>query len=486
MAKYGLSQDDANRFVQIMFAVVREGIETEGVVKVKALGSFKVASVNARESVDVNTKERIIIEGRSKVTFTPDVVLRDRVNSPFAQFETVPLSDGVDFSEIDEQQCDDDTASDDEEPTDVAINSDDADSAACIDVEENTGSDLHEEKARQVASTAQDVKDKARPSTEEHGEDDEKKRCANQPEMQTVSISSLHISNVHIDNMHTGQHDADPYDAKCDRDAECETVQNETHTAECIEGHLDDGQLETNAGVTMDTSAEELKSQLFSFTKENRKLKNRCAAQSLRIKRLIWCLSCLAVFVVGMIAGIAWGVYTHFSVVEQQMTRYDMLHKDYDLLSARFRSTMSGRNNENDDMASASALNEAAKNFSKDTTHAKPVAGASASKEQTGRQQLASGEKETDKGQNAHPVQGSDKAASVKANYDSDPRVRTGAYQILGIEKTITLGKGQTLQSVSKAYLGPGMECYVEAVNKPGLKEGDKVNIPKLRLKGKR
>ena len=99
IAKYGLDKEAAERFVQQMFAVLREGIEREKNVKVKSLGTFKITSVNARESVDVNTGERIVIEGRNKITFTPDVVLRDRVNSPFAQFETVVLNEGVDFSQ---------------------------------------------------------------------------------------------------------------------------------------------------------------------------------------------------------------------------------------------------------------------------------------------------------------------------------------------------------------------------------------------------
>ena len=77
IAKYGLDKEAAERFVQQMFAVLREGIEREKNVKVKSLGTFKITSVNARESVDVNTGERIVIEGRNKITFTPDVVLRD-------------------------------------------------------------------------------------------------------------------------------------------------------------------------------------------------------------------------------------------------------------------------------------------------------------------------------------------------------------------------------------------------------------------------
>ena len=102
--KYGLSLGDASDFVSAMFDVVKE--EPDGAdssVKIKGFGTFKVSAVSARASVDVNTGERIIIDGRNRISFTPEVLLRDRVNRPFVQFETVVLNDGVDFSEIDEE-----------------------------------------------------------------------------------------------------------------------------------------------------------------------------------------------------------------------------------------------------------------------------------------------------------------------------------------------------------------------------------------------
>ncbi len=102
--KYGLSLGDASDFVSAMFDVVKEELDgADSSVKIKGFGTFKVSAVGARASVDVNTGERIIIDGRNKISFTPEVLLRDRVNRPFVQFETVVLNDGVDFSEIDEE-----------------------------------------------------------------------------------------------------------------------------------------------------------------------------------------------------------------------------------------------------------------------------------------------------------------------------------------------------------------------------------------------
>lgn len=102
--KYKMPLKDAETFVAMVFDVVNEGLQKDKLVKVKGLGTFKVAAVKDRESVNVNTGERVLIEGHDKITFTPDAVLRDFVNKPFAQFETVVVKDGVDFSDLDSQK----------------------------------------------------------------------------------------------------------------------------------------------------------------------------------------------------------------------------------------------------------------------------------------------------------------------------------------------------------------------------------------------
>lgn len=101
--KNGLSNDDATKFVNAIFDIVKEGLETDKIVKIKGFGTFKIIDVDPRESVNVNTGERVLINGHQKITFTPDSVMKEMVNRPFAQFETVVLNDGVDFSDIDKQ-----------------------------------------------------------------------------------------------------------------------------------------------------------------------------------------------------------------------------------------------------------------------------------------------------------------------------------------------------------------------------------------------
>lgn len=98
----GITKKDADAFVRVVFEVIEQYLESDKIVKIKGLGSFKLVSVDSRESVNVNTGERIRIKGHTKISFTPDAVLRDQVNKPFAEFETVILSDGINLDEMEQ------------------------------------------------------------------------------------------------------------------------------------------------------------------------------------------------------------------------------------------------------------------------------------------------------------------------------------------------------------------------------------------------
>lgn len=98
--KNKLSQKDANKFAAAMFEIIQQRLDSEGLVKVKGLGTFKMIRVEARESVSVRTGERVMIDSHAKVTFTPDATMKELVNKPFSQFETVILNDGVEFDDL--------------------------------------------------------------------------------------------------------------------------------------------------------------------------------------------------------------------------------------------------------------------------------------------------------------------------------------------------------------------------------------------------
>lgn len=161
--RYGLSRKEAEEFVTTIFAVVRDNIDRDKIVKVKGLGTFKLADVNARESIDVNTKERIVIEGRAKLSFTPENAVRDRINSPFSQFETVDLDDDMDFTSIDEKynEKDEEEASAEEAPVEeVAVEQapvvEDAPIAVEAPVEKATIADVSSEEVKEEEPTEED------------------------------------------------------------------------------------------------------------------------------------------------------------------------------------------------------------------------------------------------------------------------------------------------------------------------------------------
>lgn len=448
IAKYGLDKEAAERFVQQMFAVLREGIEREKNVKVKSLGTFKITSVNARESVDVNTGERIVIEGRNKITFTPDVVLRDRVNSPFAQFETVVLNEGVDFSQTESEN---DTA----DVTEEMENSSDVDEGVVTNEIEKTmpvqsETDAALEKPTSTSEASVPVPENTPSAPEKPVAKTEEATSSSHDavanDMASLNISSLHIANVHIDAMHSAKK-TEEANTDTSTQPQCATTQEETDSsktqvaAECIE---------------------RLKNENFALKNENRKLKNSCRRSALLYKRAMWIMGVVSAVAIVLVAAGIWGIYYHLSIEQQNKTQLATLQKDYDLLSNRFRALV----NEKDGQTENVSFMTASASIDSSTPSAAKPSNEEAKKP-------------------AVTVKAPETKAPAPSTYDADSRVRTGAYQIIGIDKTVTLRQGQSLKSISRAYLGEGMECYVEAVNKGHLSVGDKVNIPKLKLKRK-
>lgn len=457
IAKYGLDKEAAERFVQQMFAVLREGIEREKNVKVKSLGTFKITSVNARESVDVNTGERIVIEGRNKITFTPDVVLRDRVNSPFAQFETVVLNEGVDFSQTESEN---DTA----DVTEEMENSSDVDEGVVTNETEKTmpvqsETDAALEKPASTSEASVPVPENTPSAPEKPVAKTEEATSSSHDavanDMASLNISSLHIANVHIDAMHSAKK-TEEANTDTSSQPQCATTQEETDSqktqvaAECIE---------------------RLKNENFALKNENRKLKNSCRRSAILYKRAMWIMGVVSAVAIVLVAAGIWGIYYHLSIEQQNKTQLATLQKDYDLLSNRFRTLVNEKDAQTENVSFMTASASNASSTPSASNASAPASAAKPSNEEAKKPAVT--------------VKASETKAPAPSTYDADSRVRTGAYQIIGIDKTVTLRQGQSLKSISRAYLGEGMECYVEAVNKGQLSVGDKVNIPKLKLKKK-
>ena len=462
--RYGLSLSDASDFIGAMFDVVNEELDdTDSSVKIKGFGTFKVSAVSARASVDVNTGERIIIDGRNKISFTPEVLLRDRVNRPFVQFETVVLNDGVDFSEIDDEM---DELSDSvietetqgvqlsptaptDQPTDQSANQ-------STPTEQSQGAQLSptapidqltDQSANQPTPTEQSQGVQLSPTAPTDQLTDQ---SANQP-TSTEQSQGVQLSPTA------------PTDQPTNQPSPSEPVSKVVNTEE----HRDMARrLMAPKSEPIDddnNKADEEKSANDIDESDDEGIVIGGCKQ--RSPRMMYVLT-IASFVILVSIGI--GMYFLYQRIEEKNHVIDRLEtrlyaQQDTAVAVEPQCVVSDTIASNDALKAADA--HTAENIKKEK---KDSVRASNSKAATGSTAVMS----------AAPT------ATTPSDYNYDVRVRTGAYIIVGVAKVVTVQPGQSLASISKAYLGEGMECYVEVLNNcHTVKAGDKLKIPEVKLK---
>ncbi|MCI6342829.1 MAG: HU family DNA-binding protein [Prevotella sp.] len=399
--KYGLSLGDASDFVSAMFDVVKEELDgADSSVKIKGFGTFKVSAVGARASVDVNTGERIIIDGRNKISFTPEVLLRDRVNRPFVQFETVVLNDGVDFSEIEEESEEELDSVSETEPQGV-----------------------------QLSPTA--------PTSQPTDQSTDQPAPAEQP--QGVQLSSTAPTSQSTDHYSSSETASKAVNTEEHRDMARRLMTPKTETIEEDSEESDDKTTATapeadNEGIVI----------------------GGCRQRSPRIMYVLT----IASFIILVSLGI--GMYFLYQRIEEKNHVIDRLESRlYAQQEAAERADAQPAVAVKDTIVSNDSLRAAEKAKKDSIAASKSAVEAKASQS------------------SAAPS-----TATTPSDYNYDTRVRTGAYIIVGVAKTVTVQPGQTLASISKAYLGEGMECYVEVLNnRHSVEAGEKLKIPQLKLK---
>lgn len=408
--KYGLSLGDASDFVSAMFDVVKEELDgADSSVKIKGFGTFKVSAVGARASVDVNTGERIIIDGRNKISFTPEVLLRDRVNRPFVQFETVVLNDGVDFSEIDEESEEELDSVTETEPQEV-----------------------------QLSPTA--------PTSQPTDQSTDQPAPAEQP--QGVQLSSTAPT-----GQSTGQ-SANPQSPS-------ETASKAVNTEE----HRDMARrLMTPKTETIEEDSEELDDKTTATAPEADDEGIVIGGCRQRSPRIMYVLT-IASFIILVSLGI--GMYFLYQRIEEK-------NHVIDRLESRLYAQQEAA--ERADAQPAVAVKDTI--VSNDSLRAAELHAAEKAKKNSISASKSAVEAKASQSSAAPST------ATTPSDYNYDTRVRTGAYIIVGVAKTVTVQPGQTLASISKAYLGEGMECYVEVLNnRHSVEAGEKLKIPQLKLK---
>lgn len=410
--KYGLSLSDASDFIGAMFDVVNEELDdTDSSVKIKGFGTFKVSAVSARASVDVNTGERIIIDGRNKISFTPEVLLRDRVNRPFVQFETVVLNDGVDFSEIDDEM---DELSDSviETETQGVQLSPTAPTDQLTDQSANQSTPTEQPQGAQLSPTAPTNQPTDQP-TDQPSPSEPASKVVNTEEHRDMARRLMAPKSEPIDDDNN----------KADEEKSANDIDESDDEGIVIGG---------------------------------------CKQRS---PRMMYVLT-IASFVILVSIGI--GMYFLYQRIEEKNHVIDRLEtrlyaQQDTAVAVEPQCVVSDTIASNDALKAADA--HTAENIKKEK---KDSVRASNSKAATGSTAVMS----------AAPT------ATTPSDYNYDVRVRTGAYIIVGVAKVVTVQPGQSLASISKAYLGEGMECYVEVLNNcHTVKAGDKLKIPEVKLK---
>uniref|UniRef100_UPI004025AFB3 HU family DNA-binding protein n=1 Tax=Segatella hominis TaxID=2518605 RepID=UPI004025AFB3 len=507
-SKRGLTQAEAERFIATMFEVAGDGIQEDKLLKMKWLGTFKITSVKDRESVDVNTGERILIEGRDKISFTPDNILKEIVNKPFAQFETVVVNDGIDFSDIDEK-----FANMEREEEELQLQKEqECHDEEVVQEEQNAEQPQKEELSQEEEQPQESLLD-AELQSQEGGQKDELSQEANTPiseetvalssELKNAEISEDDISETSEDNISQTSEDnisqtSDDTISKTEENGIPEEVgmlishlKENKSEAEKIE-RVEEAKVKEEAEVPkaaeayVEETPAEAKVVVSQTNVENKKqpeydetLDEDEAYASDRHHLVIpkYVVALVSVVFVALLGGLCWFAF----IYGKMQARQEQMEMQLKAIKPQPQPKPKPKVVAPVDTAKSVASSD-------DKTDAENALanGAQANNEQTDHAQLAMKKKAKQDSIRMAQANNAVKMAEKASVYLNDPRIRTGAYRIVGVEKTVTAKSGQTLAGLSKLYLGPGMECYMQAINGCSeIKPGQKVKIPKLKLKRK-
>ena len=420
--KHGIKLADAELFISLMTEIINEGVHRERQVKIKGLGTFKLTSVSSRESIDVNTGERIVIEGRDKLSFAPDNAMKELVNQPFSQFETVVVNDGVELEDEYKEQVEETAPA--EEKKEI--------------VEEKAVEEIElprEEPVEPIAVVSE-------MSAETMSLKEEKQEDKVQETMLETNVSEVEKIELAQETIET---------------ASDNVAKNDEETLESSPEKEDEPMVEETDSRENDNE-----------DTENISIVNT-PHKSSYMKLLVVGFVALFVVLIGTICFMFMKLCQQNEQIynfrmEVQTLQLELLKKQY--------STMKGCSKVIKPVAVAE----------------KPAPAEEKKPTPVAEKPISVTEKSTSDVEK--PTSVAEKSVSSKeedayeALNKSDARVRTGAYRIVGVKQVIKVKRGQTLSSISRLYLGPGMECYIEVMNKnKELKEGDRVKIPELKRK---
>ena len=432
--KSGLSQVEAELFIRKMFDVCNQGLDADKQVKIKWLGTFKVQATKDRESINVNTGERFTIEGRDKLTFTPDNILKEIVNKPFAQFETVVVNDGVDFDEIDEKFGEEQT----EDAPEQVIDFLDEEKTATpnpeiVVIESEKEKEKEDELAKQIA--------------------------IEQAKLERLKQAQLEQERIQKEKQEQERLEQERLEQERLEQEKLELAQQQQALKAVVEP----------AVPASDESEEE---------EEEEESSN---SHHIVIPRYLVVAVCL--IVVALIGGMGWFAFNYGQMTAQRDHLAMQLNQYHQAPAKKVPAKPATLPLSQEQKLRQKAMEDSIRM----AKTAEAVKLAEKSDEESANAEKAKQAEAKAKAEAKDKAE--EKAASkiASSQYDKDARVRTGAYRIIGVAQTVTVGAGQTLEQISTRYLGSGMECYVEALNGTStVKAGQKIKIPKLELKKKK
>ena len=495
--KSGLSQVEAELFIRKMFDVCNQGLEADKQVKIKWLGTFKVQATKDRESINVNTGERFTIEGRDKLTFTPDNILKEIVNKPFAQFETVVVNDGVDFDEI-EEKCGEEQAEDapsevidflDEEEAatpnpDVVVTEPEKEKEKEKEDEDELSKQIALEQAKleklKQAKLEQEKIQKEKLEKEKQEQERLEQERLEQERLEQEKLEQERLKQEKLEQERLEQEKLEQERLKQEKLEQERLEQKKLEQERLEQEKLEQERLElAKQQQALKATVEPAVPATDETEEEDEETSN---SHHIVIPRYLVVAVCL--IVVALIGGMGWFAFNYGQMTAQrdhlamQLSQYHQApakKAPANAVAAPLSQEQKLRQKAIEDSIRMAKTAEAVK-LAEQSNEASDKAENAKQDEAKAKAKAAAKEE--------------DKVASKtesSAHYDKDVRVRTGAYRIVGVAQTVTVGAGQTLEQISNRYLGSGMECYVEALNGTStVKAGQKIKIPKLELKKKK
>ena len=472
-AKYGLKISDSKTFINTFMDLVNEGLQEDGLVKIKGFGTFKIIEVKDRESINVTTGERFLIPGRNKVTFTPDSVMKEMVNKPFSQFDTVILNDGVDFTDLEQQMEDivDNEVVEDIESVPVEHTPSDEVISTMFVPMQTEEVPIEENQNEEVATGEEPITEQAiseKPIEEnEIGElQDHVFSDVETPEDEEFVPEVEEQVDEPVPEVE-GQDNETVSDVKTVAD---ESIQEESLQEKPIMEETFDKQ-----PISEDSQATEVHHLLddnkhtSNHHKEQRNMKHRHD----RKRTVAWWIP--LGFLLSLIAGIAIGYHIG---IRQIPAPLDIVGEEY-ADSIHDSNLAEKTETVKDDKEKVSAVKEEKSKPAEEKKEVVAETKETATAPQVVKQQPAKPAAET-------VVKPTASANDSPILRNAKQMVSKGAYNIVGTTETITVKPGQNIKKISKFYFGDGMECYIQAYNNiDEVTEGMKLKIPQLKLKKK-